>query len=69
MVGGDGGKSGGDGGGGTAARKPQSVQSVPIPHALYSAPAPPSSQKPSDGYRHASTHVGLLGIEGGGEDG
>ena len=39
----------GDGGGGEAAgvRGPQSTQSVPYEHEVYSVPGPPSSQSPS----------------------
>lgn len=44
---GGGGNGGGRGGGDGAVRQPQSVQSVPMGQALYSAPGPPSSQTPS----------------------
>ena len=45
--GGDGAGGGGDGGL-LDSRVPQSTQSVPKPHRLYSAPGPPSSQSPSE---------------------
>ena len=46
--GGDGGeREGGTGGGDGARRMPQSAQSVPVAHSLYSAPCPPSSHTPS----------------------
>ena len=48
--GGEGGEGGGEGGkggeGGGMIRAPQSAQSVPKAHQLYSALGPPSSQKP-----------------------
>eukprot|EP00966_Prymnesium_polylepis_P132812 3070090-Prymnesium_polylepis.3 len=49
--GGGGEYTGGEGDGGdcvTTVRAPQSVQSVPGVHELYSVPCPPSSQSPSD---------------------
>eukprot|EP00966_Prymnesium_polylepis_P315618 7292754-Prymnesium_polylepis.1 len=51
---GEGGGGDGEGGGGTSGdggeenRFPQSKQSVPKTHALYSEPGPPSSQSPSE---------------------
>ena len=58
--GGDGCGDGGDGDGGgdssklgvTLSRVPQSTQSVPKLQMEYSAPAPPSSQSPSEANRH-----------------
>ena len=41
---------GGEGGGKDEARGPQSAQSVPYWQSGYSAPGPPSSQKPSEAY-------------------
>ena len=43
---GSGGRHGGDCGGGSATLGPQSVQSVPKPQLMYSAPGPPSPQTP-----------------------
>jgi hypothetical protein len=59
---------GGEGGlGGSDKRGPQSLQSVPRPHAENSLPAPPSSQSPSLPCRHVSWHAGVggAGSEGG----
>ena len=41
---------GGDNGGDRGCRGPQSAQSVPYWQSGYSAPGPPSSQKPSEAY-------------------
>jgi len=46
VLGGGGGELGGEGG--RIGRTPQSAQSVPYWQSGYSAPGPPSSQKPSD---------------------
>ena len=51
-----GGAAGGDGGGGII-RGPQSVQSVPRLQSEYSAPAPPSSQIPSEAWLHVSVQA------------
>jgi len=48
-------RGGGDGGGST--RKPQSVQSLPRLQNKYSAPGPPSSQRPSEAKLHVSVQV------------
>ena len=53
-------------------RPPQSTQSVPEGHMVYSAPMPPSSQSPSDAYTHVFVHcIGRLGgwLTGGGGGG
>ena len=65
------------GGLGITQRLLQSVQSVPRAQELYSAPAPPSSQSPSDAYEHVSkqqsagggTANDAGGVTGGGGDG
>ena len=71
--GGGAGGAGGRGGGGETktqcARMPQSLQSVHAEHALYSEPAPPSSQSPSLAQRHEFTHVPLPGGPGAGDGG
>ena len=46
-------------------RTPQSAQSVPYWQAVYSAPGPPSSQRPSDAPMQVSAHR-LPGAKGGG---
>ena len=48
------------GGGGGDIRGPQSVQSVPRVQSEYSAPAPPSSQRPSEAKLHVSEQVCAL---------
>jgi len=65
---------GGDGDGGAKVKEqpvrvPQSVQSVHGVHTEYSWPLPPSSQSPSEAYRHVSTHVPEPGGPGGGGGG
>ena len=45
------------GAGGGNGRTPQSAQSVPYTQSGYSAPGPPSSQKPSEAYVGNPTHV------------
>ena len=47
-AGGAGAGGGGDNGGDRGCRGPQSAQSVPYWQSGYSAPGPPSSQKPSE---------------------
>jgi len=59
---------------GTPVRGPQSVQSVPSEHELYSEPGPPSSQSPSDAQLHDSVQMvpgsgGGVGGAGGGAGG
>lgn len=52
--------------GGRVARMPQSAQSEPRSHMLYSAPGPPSSQSSSRALRHWLLHDGLIGGKGDG---
>ena len=69
----DDGDGDGDGDGGDATRRPQSEQSEPSGHEVYSAPSPPSSQSPSEVNTHVSAtsaHTpppGRGGGEGAGE--
>ena len=52
------------GGGERGTRGPQSVQSVPYWQSGYSAPGPPSSQKPSKAYVGFPTHRSLQSVGG-----
>mgnify|MGYP007030270431 FL=1 len=49
-------------GGASGTRGPQSVQSVPYWQSGYSAPGPPSSQKPSEAYVGNPTHRSLQSV-------
>ena len=69
---GEGGGGGGGGGGGALVRMPQSWQSVPRPHQLYSAPGPPSSHSSSLDHRQSSAQSfseAAIGGSGGGAGG
>ena len=55
-----------DGGGARGVRGPQSAQSVPYWQSVYSAPMPPSSQKPSEAYVGNPGHRSLQSVADGG---